>query len=97
MHVVTYKRIKEFSGRYPHSRIALSRWYKRMNKSNPRSVNDIKRLFRGADYVGNDRFVFNISGNKYRLVALINFLKQKVYIRFIGTHAEYNKINIGNI
>ena len=97
MHVLTYKRIKEFSSRHPQSRVPLSRWYKRMNKSSPHSVNDIKRLFVSADYIGNDRFVFNISGNKYRLVALINFCKQKVYVRFIGTLGEYSNTNIREI
>ena len=92
MHVITKRTIKEFTRKHPQSTVSLSNWYKRMNKLNPESVNDIKRQFKGVDYVGNDRFVFNISGNRYRLIALINFCKQKVFIRFIGTHAEYDKI-----
>ncbi len=93
MHVITKRTITEFSRKHPQSITALGNWYQRMNRSRPESVNDIKRMFKGADYVGNDRFVFNICGNKYRLIALIIFCKQKVFIRFIGTHAEYNKIN----
>ena len=97
MRVITKRTINEFSNKHSDSNVSLSQWYKRMNKATPESVNDIKRLFKGADYVGNDRFVFNICGNEYRLIALINFSKQKVFIRFIGTHAEYNKINSRNI
>ena len=58
----------------------------------------IKQTFNSVDYVGNNRFVFNVKGNDYRLVAIISFNAKKVYIRFIGTHAEYDKIkDIKNI
>jgi mRNA interferase HigB len=93
MHVLTYKRIKEFSSRHPQSSVSLSNWYKRMNKLKLESVNDVKKKFSGVDYIGYNRFVFNISGNKYRIVASIIFASRKVYIKFIGTHSEYSKIN----
>jgi len=55
-------------------------------------------MFNNVDYVGNDRYVFNIKGNHYRLVVVIRFLKGRVFIRFVGTHAEYDKIqDIQNI
>jgi len=93
MHVITKKSLNEFSVRHPASKVALGTWYKKMKRSRPSSTNEVKRMFNGTDYIGDDRYVFNISGNKYRLIALINFCKQKVFIRFIGTHAEYSKIN----
>ncbi len=93
MHVITKKTLTDFSVEHPQSRVALGTWYKKMKKSSPQSVNGVKRIFRDADYIGDDRYVFNICGNKYRIIALINFCKQKVFIRFIGTHAEYSKIN----
>ena len=52
-----------------------------------------KKMFRGVDFIGNNRFVFNICGNKYRIVVVVIFASQKMYIRFIGTHTEYSKIN----
>jgi mRNA interferase HigB len=55
-------------------------------------VNDIRLNFNNVDYIGNHRFVFNIKGNDYRLIAIISFNAKKVYIRFIGTHADYDKI-----
>lgn len=63
-----------------------------------RDFNDVKRTFSSADHAGNNRFGFKIKGNNYRLVAIISFNAQKVYIRFIGTHSEYDRIkNIKNI
>lgn len=93
LHVISKKIIREFVFDHPESKVVLSRWFKKMKKSNPEKVIDIINMFKGTDYIGNDRFVFNICGNKYRLVALINFCKKKVFIRFIGTHDEYSEIN----
>jgi mRNA interferase HigB len=68
-----------------------------MSKGKFRDPNELKKRFPDMDYVGNDRYVFNISGNKYRLVTLINFCKQKAFIRFIGTHSEYERIDCKHI
>jgi mRNA interferase HigB len=54
--------------------------------------NDLRQDFPSCDFVGNDRFVFNVKGNRYRLIAIIHFDIRTIYIRFIGTHAEYDKI-----
>ncbi|WP_353959772.1 type II toxin-antitoxin system HigB family toxin [Belliella kenyensis] len=73
-------------------------WYATTSKKEWSSLNDIKNDFNSVDYVGNHRFVFNIKGNSYRLIAIISFSAKKVYIRFIGIHAEYDKIqDIQNI
>lgn len=93
MHVITKKTLDDFSMKHPQSRVALGTWYKKMKKLRPESVNKVNRLFKGTDYIGDDRYVFNICGNKYRIVALIFISTQIVFIRFIGTHAEYNRIN----
>jgi mRNA interferase HigB len=93
MHVISYKRIREFINDHPDSNVALGRWYKRMKKGKFNSLNEIKRTFSGVDYIGNDRYVFNISGNRYRLVATVFISTRMVFIRFIGTHAEYDRIN----
>ena len=53
---------------------------------------DLKAAFPSADYVGNDRYVFNISGNKYRLITIVVFYGGFLHVRFVGTHAEYDKI-----
>ena len=54
---------------------------------------DIKNDFNSVDYVGTNRYVFNIKGNDFRLIVIFIFVSQKIYVRFIGTHSEYNKIS----
>lgn len=54
---------------------------------------DVKGMFRSADILGNERVVFNIGGNKYRLVAAIHYRGKRVYVRFVGTHREYDEID----
>jgi mRNA interferase HigB len=58
---------------------------------------DLKKSFSSADYVGNDRYVFNIKGNDFRLIALIIFKTRTVFILFIGSHKEYDKINAAEV
>lgn len=57
MHVITNKTLDDFSVKHPQSRVALGTWYKKMKKSSPESVNKIKRMFKGTDYIGDDRYV----------------------------------------
>jgi mRNA interferase HigB len=98
MRVVTFKRIQEFVSNHADAETQLRFWYSTVSKKDWTSLNDIRKDFNSVDYVGNHRFVFNIKGNSYRLIAIISFNAKKVYIRFIGTHAEYNKIeDIKNI
>lgn len=97
MRIVTFKRIQEFSDEYPRAKAALEDWYHKTCRAEWHNLNDIKKSFSAADYVGNSRFVFNIKGNNFRLVAIVIFASQKVYIRFIGTHTEYDKIDCSSI
>jgi len=97
MHVVSYKYIREFIKKHPDSRVSLTSWYRKLNRKKPAGIHDLKRAFPGVDYAGNRRYVFNIKGNKYRVVALLLFTTQIAYIRFIGTHEEYGKINCKEI
>jgi mRNA interferase HigB len=97
MRIVTFSRINEFAKAIPASKTALEEWYHKTRKSKWQSLADLKRTFNHVDYVGNNRFVFNIKGNHYRVVAIIIFASQKVYIRFIGTHKEYERIDCKTI
>ncbi len=65
-----------------------------MKKGTFKSQHELKKTYSGLDYIGNERYVFNISGNKYRLVAVIFISSQIVFVRFIGTHAEYDRIDV---
>ena len=98
MRIVTFKRIQEFSKKYADAENPLNYWYHTVKQKEWSNLNEIKISFNSVDYVGNNRYVFDIKGNDYRLVAIISFNAKKVYIRFIGTHSEYDKIkDIKNI
>jgi mRNA interferase HigB len=90
MHIITRKRIQEFVAKYPDSEPSLDNWYRIVKRTEYNSFSELKQHFRSVDYV--DGFVvFNISGNKYRLIAAIHFNRKKVYIRYILTHQEYDR------
>jgi mRNA interferase HigB len=93
MRVVTPKRLTEFSKKHPQSKIPLLYWYEIVKSANWNSLDEIKQDFNSVDYVGNNRYVFNIKGNDFRIIVIIIFVSKKVYIRFIGTHSDYSKIN----
>lgn len=79
------------------ARKALQQWVDVVEKAQWKSHNDLKNTFPAADYVGNARYVFNIKGNGYRIVAVVIFVVGLVTIRFIGSHSEYNKIDCKTI
>lgn len=98
-----YKDIKvqiaeRFCRKHPDAADPLMRWAEFVEKTEWKSHAELKQAFPSADYVGNDRDVFNISGNKFRLVTIVVFFQGFLHIRFVGTHAEYDKIkDIKNI
>ncbi len=98
MRIFTEQRLKEYIKRNPNSKTALQDWVTTVKRSEWHCFADIKNSFNSVDSIGNQRYVFNIKGNDYRLVVLIKFTIQFVYIRFVGTHKEYDKIkNISKI
>jgi mRNA interferase HigB len=90
MHIISRKALRQFWEKYPDSETALIRWLKLMNLATFKSFDELRSVFPSADLVG-DLIVFNIGGNKYRLITSIHFNRQKVYIRYILTHSEYDK------
>jgi mRNA interferase HigB len=90
MHVISRKALQHFWERHPDSKNPLSRWFKIMQKNDFGTFNDLRLTFPTADKVG-DFIVFNIGGNKYRLITSIHFNRNKVYIRHVMTHSEYDK------
>jgi mRNA interferase HigB len=97
MVVVSYGTLREFYQRHPDSEDALNNWYRATTAGDWKNYHEMKQLFNSVDAVGNDRFVFNIRGNNYRLVAMIFFDIRTVYIRFVGHHREYDKIDCSTI
>ena len=97
MRIFTEQTLKEYIGVHPDARVALQEWVSIVKRSEWTCFADIRQTFGSADAVGNQHFVFNIKGNRYRLVVVIKFTIRFVYIRFIGTHDEYMKIDCVNI
>lgn len=75
----------------------LKAWYQEAKMANWKNPNDIKSQYKNASIVGSNRVVFNICGNKYRLVVKVNYLTEWIYVRFVGTHNEYDKIDVTTI
>ena len=97
MRIIKYKAISDFTEAYPDAKVALDDWYAKTERSQWSCFADVKNTFNSVDAVGNKCYIFNIKGNLYRLVALILFVPKIVYIRFIGTHAEYEKKDCSTI
>ena len=90
MRIISFAAIREYVKKHADADIPLRDWYKKAEQADWTCLTDMKQTFNSVDYVGNDRFVFNIKGNDYRLVAIVLFAAKKVFIRFIGTHKEYD-------
>ena len=98
MRVIAKKALVQYYTQQPDAETAISEWYHKTMNAHWENFAQIKETFNSADHVGNKRIVFNIKGNQYRLIAIVLFRTQTVYIRFIGTHKEYNQIkDIENI
>ena len=99
MRIVSHKKLKEFYEIKGHedSRVAFERWYDIVDKAEWKNLSEIKVDFPSTDYVGNQHYVFNIKGNNYRLVVVIKFTVGYIFIRWIGTHKEYDKIDCSTI
>ena len=98
MVILTKKAITDYGKANTNANDALNDWYIRTRLADWSSFNELRLDFPSCDFVGNDRYVFNIKGNRYRLITFINFRTRTVFIRYFGTHSEYDKIkDIQNI
>lgn len=89
--------LREFWKKHAESEQYLKTWYDTAKNSDWKTPNDVKNTYANASILKNERIIFNIKGNDYRLVTKFNFEKSWIFIRFIGTHAEYDKINANSI
>ncbi len=97
MVVISKAILNDFAVKYPDSELALEKWYDEVKKADWSNFSEVKATFNSTDAVGNDRYVFDIRGNHYRLIALIIFKVRTVFILFIGTHAEYDKMDAASV
>ena len=97
MVIISKTILNDFGTTHADAAEALDEWYKIVKNAHWNSFKDIKQTFNSVDYAGNDRYIFDIKGNHYRIVAMIFFDICTVFIRFVGTHKEYDKINCSKI
>ena len=99
MRIIAFRTLREFwlTRDYADSETSLRSWYHDAKSSNWKNSNELKQHYKNASIVGEGRVVFNIKGNKYRLVVSIDYEFQVIFIRFIGTHNKYNTIDAKTI
>ena len=97
MRVIAKKTLRDFWVKYPDSEQQLKSWYQEAEDAKWKGPNEIKRDYPSASIIGDNRVVFNIKGNHYRLIVKLNYHYGMVWIRFIGTHKQYDKIDATSI
>lgn len=97
MHIITFKRLKECWELHPETEEPLRAWFNYAKHAAWKTPVDVKRDFASASIIANNRVVFNIKGNTYRLVVKIEYQMGKIFIRFVGTHREYDAIDATTI
>jgi mRNA interferase HigB len=97
MVIISKRVINEFIAHNPKSSDPLLRWYIMAKEGDWTSYSELKKQFSSTDAVGNYLCVFNVGGNKYRLIARVFFKTRTIYIRFIGSHAQYDKVKLSDL
>lgn len=97
MRIISRRILREFWEKHPDASAALQAWFHDVEHASWKNPADIKAVYRNASFVATNRVVFNIKGNRYRLVILVVYPYSLVYIRFVGTHAEYDKIKVTTV
>jgi mRNA interferase HigB len=92
MHIISFKKLKDFFSKDPNAKVALQDWFKITKRAEWSNFADMKNTFNSVDHVGNDRYVFNVKGNHYRIVAVVRFAFNRVFIRWVGGHKDYSKL-----
>jgi len=97
MRVIAVRTLRRFWERHRDSEHFLKAWYDEVKHATWNTPHDIKARYANASFVGNNRVVFNIKANDYRLIVAVSYRFQAVYIKFIGTHAEYDRVDAANV
>ena len=97
MRIISKGTLRDFWEKHPSAVLPLQIWYKETKEADWKTPNDVKAKYGNASIVGSNRIVFNIKGNDFRLITALNYAAGIVYIRFIGTHKEYDRIDATTI
>lgn len=97
MRIIALSTLRAFWDKYPDAQTPLRSWYALASRADWRTPADIKEAYRSASFTANSRVVFNIKGNYYRLVVLVKYERGLIFIRFVGTHLQYDKMDVETI
>ena len=97
MHVISIKLLKDFWTSHPDAETSLRAWYKEVKAAKWKTSAELKSKYGSASLIDDKRVVFNIAGNKYRLVTWVHYQYGRVMTRWIGTHKAYDKLNVGEV
>jgi mRNA interferase HigB len=97
MRILVKKTILHYAQEYPTAQTQLLIWFSEFSKLEFSNFNALKEVYRNASIVSNNRVVFNIKGNDYRLVVSINFMQQACYVIWFGSHKEYDRIDVATV
>jgi mRNA interferase HigB len=98
MRLIKRKVLQVFAAKHPQAKESLEHWRQLVKVGEWKSPSDVKQVFgSNVDFLANNRTIFNIKGNDYRLITEINYKTRIVYVRFIGTHAQYDKVDAGTV
>ena len=97
MHVISRRPLREFARQHPDAESSLQAWFYEARQAHWRTTADIKRHYGSASILKGSRVVFNLCGNKYQLIVSINYRSEVVFVRFIGTHVEYDRVDAETI
>lgn len=103
MNVIARSALVQFWERQPSgtprnvAKTAMTEWHTTASDANWKDFNELKKTFNSADYVADGKVVFDVGGNKYRIVGLVGYRTKRIFILFVGTHAEYDKIKVADL
>ena len=97
MRMIALRALREFWSKHPEAEVPLRAWYALASRARWHSPADVKAAYRNASFIANNRVVFNIKGNDYRLVVAVHYNRGLMFIRFVGTHRAYDRIDVATI
>ena len=97
MRIIALSTLRVFWLKHPDAEVPLRAWYTQASRADWKSPAAIKRAYGAASFVGSNRVVFNIKGNDYRLVVLVRYDKGLMYVRFVGTHSQYDRTDVATV
>ncbi|PIP44274.1 MAG: addiction module toxin RelE [Deltaproteobacteria bacterium CG23_combo_of_CG06-09_8_20_14_all_60_8] len=97
MRIIALSTLRLFWKKHPDAEMPLRNWYAETSRAHWRTPADIKAAYRSASFTANNRVVFNVKGNAYRLVVAVHYDRGQMYVRFVGTHCQYDTINVETI